>query len=99
PVDDPPERLAQKSQPRRRPTEQLDGQFELGPERRSVLRVDAGQILLADVEPGQQGQRDGAPRLVRGAQPEDDKDMAVDVCRTGWARGRVVVDACALDVR
>ena len=64
-----------------------------------MLRVDARQVLLADVEPGQQRQGDRAPGRVGDEQPEDDEDVAVDVGRAGRAGGRVVVDAGPLDVR
>ena len=42
PVGHHPQRLAQEPEPRHRPPHQLDGQLQLGPERRPVLRVDAG---------------------------------------------------------
>ena len=67
-----------------------------------MLRVDGRQVLLADVEPGQQRQGDRAPRLVGDEQPEDDeerKNMAIDVSRARRAGGRVVMHAGPLDVR
>jgi hypothetical protein len=64
-----------------------------------VLGVDARQILLPDVEPCQKWQRNRVPCLVLDEQPEDDKDVPVNVRRTGRARGRVVVNAGSLDMR
>ena len=64
-----------------------------------MLRGDPGQVLSADVEPGQQGQRNDAPGRVPDEQPEDDEDVAVNVGRAGRSGGWVVVDAGPLDVR
>ena len=64
-----------------------------------MLRVDARQVLLADVEPGQQRQGDDPPRRVGHEQGQDDEDVAVDVGRSGRAGGRVVMHAGPLDVR
>ena len=69
------------------------------PDRKPQARSDRRQILLADVQPGQQRQADDAPHRVVGEEPEDDEDVAVDVGRAGRAGGRVVMDARLLDVR
>jgi hypothetical protein len=44
-----------------------------------MLRVEARQVLLADVESGQQRQGDDSPRRVGDEQGQDDEDVAVDV--------------------
>ena len=64
-----------------------------------MLRVDAGQVLGPDVQPGQQRQGDDSPGGVDRQQPEHHPDVAVDVRRAGRAGGRVVMDAGPLDVR
>ena len=99
PVGDHPDRQPQEIQPGLDPSEQLDGQFQLGAELRPMLRVEARQVFLADVEPGQQRKGDHSPGWVGHEQGQDDEDVPVDVGRAGRAGGRVVVDACPLDVR
>ena len=64
-----------------------------------MLGFDVRQILLPDVEPCQEWQRDRVPCFVLDEQPEDDRDVPVNVRRTGWARGWVVVNAGSLDMR
>jgi hypothetical protein len=94
-----PDRQLEQVQPRLGPPQQLGGQFQLGAELRPVLRVEGRQVLLADVEPGQQRQGDCAPGLVGDEEREDDEDVAIDVGRAGRAGRRVVMDASPLDVR
>ena len=63
-------RLAEVSEPRHGPAHQLDGRFQFGPERRPVLRCDAGEVLLANVQPGPEGKATrptpGGGRATRG---------------------------------
>ncbi len=99
PVGHHPDRQIEQVQPGLDPPQQFDGQFQLGAERRPLLRVDARQVLLADVEPGQQRQGDDSPCRVGDEQGQDDEDVPVDVRRTGRAGSRVVMDAGPLDVR
>jgi len=50
-----------------------------------MLRFDRRQVLLPDVEPGQQRQGNRAPRPRGDEQAEDDEDVTVDVGRSGRA--------------
>jgi hypothetical protein len=58
-----------------------------------VLRVDARQVLLPDVQPVQQRQGDDAPCRVGDEEAEDDEDVTVDLGRAGRAGGRGVMHA------
>ena len=99
-VGDDPDRQLQQVQPRLGPSEQLDGQLQLGAEFAGrCFGSIARQVLLADVEPGQQRQGDRAPGLVIDEQAEDHEDVAVDVRRAGRSGSRVVMDAGTLDLR
>src|SRR5512135_2853751 len=62
-----------------------------------MLRIDPGQVLLADVQPGQEGQCNDAPARVPGQEPEDHEDVAVEVRRAGRTGGGVAADARPLD--
>ena len=62
-------------------------------------RADAGQVLLADIQSGQQRQGDDAPARLGGEQSEYHPDVPVDERGAGRPGHRVVVDACALHVR
>src|SRR5260370_30253635 len=56
-----PRAICPVAKPRGRPPEQLDGQLQFGPVRRPVFEVDTEQVIRADVEQSQQGQRENAP--------------------------------------
>ena len=56
-----------------------------------MLRVDAGQVFLADVGSGQKWQGDGASRPVVDEHPKDDEDVAIEVGRAGLTGSGVVV--------
>lgn len=73
-----------------RPPHQLHGQLQLGRELRPVLGGDGAEVLVADVQPGQQGQGQGAPQRVRDQQPEDDPRVPVGERAAGRAGRRVV---------
>ena len=65
----------------------------------AALGIDARQILLPHIEPSQERQRDHAPRLVLDEKREDNKNMSINIRRTGRPGSRIVVDAGTLNVR
>ena len=81
------------------PIEQLDAHLQLGLELGPMLRIDRGQVLLPDVQPSQERQRDDSPSGMNRQQPEHHPDVAVDMRRTRRPRSRVVMDSGPLDER
>jgi hypothetical protein len=62
-----------------------------------VVRVNAGDVLLSEVQVGTQGQGQGMPIRVADDPGAGDPEVAVEEALGGGARGGVVVQAGALD--
>lgn len=65
------------------PPHQIDGHHQLGRERGPVLGLNGPEIRLADLQPGQHGERDDPAERVRYQQAEDDPHVPVHE----WAAG------------
>ncbi len=98
-VGDDPQRFAQKPQPIGQPLDQVGGHVQLGPEGHPIQAVQQGDLLLADVQQGAQGQAKGTPAGMAHDPGQGNPDVPVEELLVGRSGGGVVMDAGPLDVR
>ena len=98
-VDDEPQGPAAAAQLLGGPGDLRRGLVQLGVEVGAAVGVDLGQVGVADVQLGAQGQGQGVPVGVACHPGQGDPVVAVQEGAAGGAGGGVVVEAGALDAR